>query len=262
MIQVEYKHNTSSHKKDQVKRTKWGPSTLLLHVVGQVVVHDVGGVVDLELGRDNETEKIIVREIFVRGLCVGSFELCHTFEETEQEGTSEVGRIDLLVAEFLQETAVTMVNGDLNKSKVQQVDILPIPIDMVGLVARRYRTYPCSCGHEMCFVRFVHCSNLRVTRVHIFLSHELVPDGDELLDPRSVGRLAVDTHVACAPHVGYGIVRDECTIRECVRDRRVVLVWEQNVAVIIVGVKRPDAGDDLINGHSSRGFGCRRDRQR
>ena len=98
--------------------------------------------------------------------------------------------------------------------------------------------------------------------MHIFLSHELVPDGDELLDPRSVGRLAIDTHVACAPHVGYGIVRDECTIRECVRNRSVVRIREQNVAVILVRGKRPDAGDDLVNGHSSRGFECQRDRQR
>ena len=208
--------------------------------VRHLVLHDFGGIFHFEFRFDKETEEGIVGEGVVPIVRVGGLEERHSIEEPEKEGHRVVGRWDLLVAQFLDETAVTMVHPSREQTEVVDGEVPVVAIDMVGLVARRYRTYPRPCGHEMCFVRFVHCSNLWVTRVHIFLSHELVPDGDELLDPCSIGRLAVDTHVACAPHVGYGIVRDECTIRECVRNRSVVRIRIQDVAVILVRGKRPD----------------------
>ena len=49
-------------------------STLLLHVMGEVVVHTFGGVNHFELGGDEEAEKIIVREAAIVGIGIGVFE--------------------------------------------------------------------------------------------------------------------------------------------------------------------------------------------
>ena len=57
-------------------------------------------------------------EVVVLSGCVGTFELCHPFEETQEVRTSVVGRIDLLVAEFAKEAAVTVVDGNLDDAEI------------------------------------------------------------------------------------------------------------------------------------------------
>ena len=78
-------------KKDQVKRTK-----LALHVMRHLVFHDVGGIADLELGGDDETEEVVVREVPITILRVSGREERQTLEEPQEEGTGVIRRVNLL----------------------------------------------------------------------------------------------------------------------------------------------------------------------
>ena len=106
--------------------------TLRVHLV----LHDFGGIFHFEFRFDKETEEGIVGEVGVPIVRVGGLEERHTFEETEQEGTGEHGRVDFLVAKFLDKTAVTMVHPSREQTEVVDGEVPVVAIDMVGLVAR------------------------------------------------------------------------------------------------------------------------------
>ena len=122
------------------------------------VLHDFGGIFHFEFRFDEETEEGIVGEGVVGRVRVGGLEERHTFEEPEKEGHRVVGRWDFLVAKFLDETAVTMIHPSREQTEVVDGEVPVVAIDMVGLVARRYRTYPRPCGPAVLPVRPFHWS--------------------------------------------------------------------------------------------------------
>ena len=238
-----------------------GPRNLAFHVMGEVVVHTGGGVRDRELGGDEEAEEVFAGEIAVVGVRIGTFENCHSFEEPQEIVTRVIRRIDTVMPESARETSISMVHPDGEQTKVGDIKIHVITIDMVNLPSIGNGTKPSTCYNSMC-VESVVSTQPGIIRMVVGFSHKLFPKRDVLFRPRAILFQPVDAHILRAPQTADSIVGDECAIRERVRDRRVVLVGEQNVVVILFGGKRPDASDNLINGHSSRGFGCRRDRQR
>ena len=123
----------------------------------------------------DETKEIIVREIVIRMVGIGGFKYDHPLEESKKERHRVVCRRNLLVAKFLDETSIPMVNGDLDKSKVQQVDVQPIPIDVVRLVACGNGTKPGSCYYSVRSVRIttVVLTGYRIQRVTVGLSYKI-----------------------------------------------------------------------------------------
>ena len=65
-------------------------------MVRHLVLHDFGGIADLELGGDDEAEEVVVREVPITILRVSGREERQTLEEPQEEGTGVIRRVNLL----------------------------------------------------------------------------------------------------------------------------------------------------------------------
>ena len=99
--------------------------------MGEVVVHTFGGVDHFELRGDEEAEEIFVRQAAVTTDGVVRFELSHAVKETQEEGRREMRRINLLIPQFLDETAVTVVGRPVGDTQVIDGEMQFIAVDMV-----------------------------------------------------------------------------------------------------------------------------------
>ena len=101
-----------------------------------VEVHEDGGVNDFESGTYEDTEEVVFLEFFVLPPFVGGFPFCHTLVAFE-DNAGEYSDVDAVVTEFAHEAGVTVVDSFWYDTKVTDIVIEGVAVDMVNGVTSR-----------------------------------------------------------------------------------------------------------------------------
>jgi hypothetical protein len=109
---------------------------LTLLMTGDFEVHEGVRVGDGEVRTDKDTEELVAGEAAVAIFGVGGFPLCHPLEAFEDVAGVH-SNDDAFVAEFAEETSIAGVNSRGYSTKIADIVVERVAVDMVDDVACR-----------------------------------------------------------------------------------------------------------------------------